>query len=95
MESSPRRTISERGASAASHPELLDWLAGELIRHDWRLKPIQRLILTSAVYLQDSQFDPAEAAVDPGNRLFWRHEKRRLEGEVVRDALLECGRSAR
>jgi mono/diheme cytochrome c family protein len=76
---------------APSHPELLDWLAGELIRHDWQLKPIQRLILTSAVYLQDSQFDPAKAAVDPGNRLFWRHEKRRLEGEVVRDSLLKCG----
>lgn len=74
-----------------SHPELLDWLAGELIRHEWRLKPIERMILTSAVYLQDSQFDPAKAAVDPGNRLFWRHEKRRLEGEVVRDALLACG----
>lgn len=79
-----------RGESP-SHPELLDWLAGELIRHQWRLKPIQRLILTSAVYLQDSQFDPAKSAVDPGNRLFWRHEKRRLEGEVVRDALLACG----
>jgi cytochrome c553 len=76
---------------APSHPELLDWLAGELIRHDWQLKPIQRLILTSAVYLQDSQFDPAKAVVDPGNRLFWRHEKRRLEGEVVRDSLLKCG----
>jgi mono/diheme cytochrome c family protein len=76
---------------APSHPELLDWLAGELIRHEWRLKPIQRLILTSAVYLQDSQFDAAKAAVDPANRLFWRHEKRRLEGEVVRDALLACG----
>ncbi len=49
------------------------------------------MILTSAVYLQDSQFDAAKAAVDPGNRLFWRHEKRRLEGEVVRDALLACG----
>jgi mono/diheme cytochrome c family protein len=76
---------------APSHPELLDWLAGELIRHQWRLKPIERMILSSAVYLQDSQFDPAKAAVDPGNRLFWRHEKRRLEGEVVRDALLACG----
>ena len=76
---------------APSHPELLDWLAGELIRHDWRLKPIHRLILTSAVYLQDSQFDPVKGAVDPSNRLFWRHEKRRLEGEVVRDALLACG----
>ena len=91
MESSPRQTTSRARGEPASHPELLDWLAGELIRHEWRLKPIQRLILTSSVYLQDSQFDPTKAAVDPGNRLFWRHEKRRLEGEVVRDALLECG----
>ena len=90
--SSPRRTISARGAKRPSHPELLDWLAGELIRHGWRLKPIQRLILTSAVYLRESaKSDRAKAAVDPGNRLFWRHEKRRLEGEVVRDALLACG----
>jgi Protein of unknown function (DUF1549)/Protein of unknown function (DUF1553)/Planctomycete cytochrome C len=74
-----------------SHPELLDWLAAELIRHGWQLKPIQRLILTSAVYRESSQADRAKEAVDPLNRFFWRHEKRRLEGEVVRDALLACG----
>jgi cytochrome c553 len=73
-----------------SHPELLDWLAGELIRHGWRLKPIQRLILTSAAYCEGSEADRVKEAVDPGNRFFWRHEKRRLEGEVVRDALLAC-----
>ena len=73
-----------------SHPELLDWLAGELIRHGWRLKPIQRLILTSAAYRESSDADHAKEAVDPTNRYFWRHEKRRLEGEVVRDALLAC-----
>jgi mono/diheme cytochrome c family protein len=74
-----------------SHPELLDWLAGELIRHGWQLKPIQRLILTSAAYCESSEADRAKEAADPGNRFFWRHEKRRLEGEVVRDALLACG----
>jgi mono/diheme cytochrome c family protein len=73
-----------------SHPELLDWLAGELIRHNWQLKPIQRLILTSAAYRESSDADRPKEAVDPLNRYFWRHEKRRLEGEVVRDALLAC-----
>jgi Protein of unknown function (DUF1549)/Protein of unknown function (DUF1553)/Planctomycete cytochrome C len=73
-----------------SHPELLDWLARELIRHDWRLKPIQRLILTSAAYRESSAADGAKEAIDPTNRFFWRHEKRRLEGEVVRDSLLAC-----
>jgi len=73
---------------APSHPELLDWLASELVRHEWRLKPIQKLIVTSSVYRQGTEFDAAKSAVDPGNRLFWRHDKRRLEGEIVRDALL-------
>jgi cytochrome c553 len=73
-----------------SHPELLDWLASELIRHGWRIKPIQRLILTSAAYRENGAAEPAKEAIDPSNRFFWRHEKRRLEGEVVRDALLAC-----
>jgi hypothetical protein len=74
-----------------SHPELLDWLARELIRHEWRLKPIHKLIVTSATYMQDSQAEPGEMAADPDNRLFGRHERRRLEAEVVRDAVLVCG----
>jgi len=75
-----------------SHPELLDWLAGELIRHGWRIKPIQRLILTSAAYRESSDADRTKEAIDSANRFFWRHEKRRLEGEVVRDALLACAK---
>ncbi|HET6324009.1 MAG TPA: DUF1553 domain-containing protein, partial [Planctomycetaceae bacterium] len=74
-----------------SHPELLDWLAAELIRHNWQLKPIHRLILTSAAYRESGEADRAKESLDPLNRYFWRHEKRRLEGEVVRDALLACG----
>jgi cytochrome c553 len=74
-----------------SHPELLDWLAGELIRHQWQLKPIQKLILTSATYRESGETDRAKENIDPANRWFWRHEKRRLEGEVVRDAILACG----
>ena len=71
-----------------SHPELLDWLAGELIRGGWRLKPIHRLIVTSNAYRQSSVVDPAKAAVDPHNRLVWRFNRRRLEGEAIRDSLL-------
>ena len=55
--------------SRPSHPELLDWLAEALIKNGWRLKPIHRLIVTSAVYMQDSRYDEARAAVDRDNVL--------------------------
>jgi hypothetical protein len=71
-----------------SHPELLDFLATELIANGWRLKPIHRLIVTSAAYRQGTTFDPAKAARDPDNRLLWRRAPRRLEAEVIRDSLL-------
>jgi hypothetical protein len=71
-----------------SHPELLDWLAGQLIQNGWKLKPIHKLIMTSAVYRQSSQLDQAKAKADNDNKLFWRRPKSRLEAEVVRDALL-------
>jgi hypothetical protein len=71
-----------------THPELLDWLAGELMRNGWRLKPMHKLIMTSAVYMQGSQFDPAKNDADPGNQLCWRRTPRRLEAEVIRDAML-------
>ncbi len=71
-----------------THPELLDWLAGELIRGGWRLRPIHKLIMTSAVYQQSSRFDPQRAKVDRDNRLWWRFPPRRLEAEVIRDSLL-------
>jgi hypothetical protein len=83
-------TPSDFGAQGAppSHPELLDWLAGELIRNEWRLKPIQKLILTSAVYQQSSAIDPVNAAIDPDNIYLWRWSPRRLEAEAIRDSLL-------
>ncbi len=71
-----------------THPELLDWLATELIANGWRLKPIHKLILTSSAYRQGSAFNKASAAVDPDNRLLWRRVPRRLEAEVIRDSLL-------
>lgn len=71
-----------------SHPELLDWLADELVRGGWRLKPIHRRILASRVYQQSSTMDPAKAALDPENRLIWRFTPRRLEAEAIRDSIL-------
>jgi hypothetical protein len=87
------RTPSDFGARGEppTHPELLDWLATELIRNEWQLKPIHKLIMTSSVYQRSSAPDAAKTAIDSENRLFWRQERRRLEGEVIRDALLAVG----
>ncbi len=74
-----------------THPELLDWLASELIRHDWRLKPIRKLIMTSAAYMQDSAYNEANASIDPNNQLLWRFSPRRLEAEIIRDSMLAVG----
>jgi hypothetical protein len=71
-----------------THPELLDWLAVELIDSGWSLKHLHRLIVTSAAYRQATAFDRAKATVDPDNRLLWRRTPRRLEAEVIRDSLL-------
>ena len=71
-----------------THPELLDYLAGELIRNGWRLKPIHRLIVTSAAYRQATATNPENVAIDPDNKFLWRESPQRLEAEVIRDALL-------
>ncbi len=70
------------------HPELLDWLASELVAGGWRLKPLHRLIVQSQTYQRSSAFDALAAKVDPENTLLWRHRPRRLEAEVVRDSIL-------
>jgi mono/diheme cytochrome c family protein len=71
-----------------THPELLDWLASELVRNGWRLKHIHKLIMTSAVYMETSDYDKQRAALDPDHRLCWRHIPHRLEAEIIRDNLL-------
>ncbi len=89
-------TPSDFGAQGTppSHPELLDWLAVELVESGWDLKQIHRLMVTSAAYCQDSTVDsdnPIQArglAVDRGNSLLWHANRRRLEGEALRDAML-------
>jgi hypothetical protein len=83
-------TPSDFGAQGErpTHPELLDWLAAELIRNGWHLKPIHRLIMTSGVYMQSSHIDPDRARRDIDNARFWRQNRRRLEAEPIRDAML-------
>ncbi|MFM7150411.1 MAG: DUF1553 domain-containing protein, partial [Gemmataceae bacterium] len=71
-----------------SHPELLDWLACELIDSGWRLKPIHRLIMTSSAYQQGTRYDREFARIDPQNRLLWRRSPLRLEAEILRDSIL-------
>ena len=71
-----------------THPELLDYLARELIRGGWKLKPIHQLIVTSAVYMQAGESSPANVRADPLNRLWWRRPAHRLEAEAIRDAVL-------
>ncbi|MHB8521141.1 MAG: DUF1549 and DUF1553 domain-containing protein [Limisphaerales bacterium] len=71
-----------------SHPELLDWLATELVANGWHLKPIQRLILLSAAYRQSSSSNPRALKLDASNRLLWRFTPQRLEAEEIRDAIL-------
>jgi hypothetical protein len=71
-----------------SHPALLDWLASELKAQNWRLKPVHRLMVTSASYRQTSKPDPKLAADDPENTMFARMNRRRLDAEGVRDAML-------
>ncbi len=72
-----------------THPELLDWLAAELVENGWSLRHIHRLIVTSATYLQSSAPDAKGMAADTGGRLLWRYPPRRLEAEPLRDAILQ------
>ncbi len=72
-----------------SHPELLDYLAGELVRSGWSIKHVQRLLVTSAAYRMSSrEADGRSRAVDPQNRLLHRARGSRLEAEAIRDSLL-------
>ena len=71
-----------------SHPQLLDWIASELIASKWNIKSLLRLIVTSATYRQTSRLSPALLTVDPRNRLFTRGPRFRLKAEMVRDQAL-------
>ncbi len=83
-------TPSDFGAAGQppTHPELLDYLAEQLIAGGWRLKDLHKLIMTSSAYMQSTLSDPERAEADPENRLLWRQSRRRLEAEAIRDAML-------
>ncbi|MCA9220348.1 MAG: DUF1553 domain-containing protein, partial [Planctomycetales bacterium] len=73
-----------------THPELLDWLAAELIANDWNMKPLHRQIVLSSTYRMSSNANADRVAqkVDPDNAFLWRMNSRRMEAEVVRDSTL-------
>ena len=83
-------TPSNFGAigSTPTHPELLDWLARRFVEGGWSLKNLHRDIMLSSTYRLSTDYDAANAAVDEENRLLWRMNRRRLEVEPIRDALL-------
>jgi hypothetical protein len=84
------RTSEEFGSQGELpvHPELLDWLATELVRTGWDVKGFLRLLVTSAAYRQSSRVTPELAERDPDNRLLARGPRVRLSGEMVRDQAL-------
>lgn len=71
-----------------SHPQLLDWLAVDLVHNGWQLKRMHKQIMTSQTYMQSAAATPEQLAADPKNFLLWRHTPRRLEGEAIRDSML-------
>jgi hypothetical protein len=71
-----------------THPELLDWLAGEFIRSGWSIKHLHRTMLLSAAYRMSSRPGPTADAADPRNQLLHRMPVRRLEAEAIRDNML-------
>lgn len=83
-------TVDNLGISGAkpSHPELLDYLADELIHSGWSIKGVHRLILTAAAYRQSSAPREGLDAIDPDNRLLAHFPIRRLDAEAIRDAML-------
>jgi hypothetical protein len=78
-------------SSFPSHPELLDWLATELIARRWNLKAMWKELVLSATYRQSSDISPKLLAIDPANRLLARGPRFRLPAEVIRDQAMYAG----
>ena len=83
-------TTSDFGVmgEAPTDPQLLDYLASTLVENGWSIKKMHRLIMLSSAYRQSSAHQEEAAKVDPDNKLLWRFDRRRLEGEVIRDSML-------
>jgi hypothetical protein len=84
------RTSSDFGfqGMAPTHPELLDWLASELVDSGWRIKSMHRKIMLSRAYRMSTTFQQEAFDVDPENDRFWRFNPRRLTAEEIRDSIL-------
>lgn len=76
-----------------THPELLDWLASELVESGGSLKHIHKLILMSQTYRQSSQERPTGLAMDPANKFYWRAHLRLLSADEIRDSILAASNS--
>jgi len=72
-----------------TNQKLLDWLAVEFVERNWSVKAIDRMIVLSSAYQQTSDDDAAKSKIDPDNKLYWRMNRKRLEGEVLRDSVLD------
>ena len=70
---------------------LLDWLALRFIEEKWSIKAMHRLIMLSSTYQMSTAFDQKYAQIDPENKLLWRMNRRRLEAESIRDAIMAVG----
>jgi hypothetical protein len=83
-------TLDDFGKAGAppTHPELLDWLALELVRNGWSLKSLHRLIMTSTAYRQSSRVTVESERLDPDGALLSRMQLRRMDAEEVHDSLL-------
>ena len=71
-----------------THPQLLDWLAAEVVARRWSLKEMHKLLMTSNVFMMSSASVDKSLAADPANNLFWRFNMRRLSAEEIRDSIL-------
>ncbi|MEY4180278.1 MAG: hypothetical protein RLY70_3852, partial [Planctomycetota bacterium] len=87
------RTTNDFGAQGErpTHPELLEWLAAELVRGGWKLKPLHKQMVMSMTYRQGSSPSADNQRLDPENRYLWQARVRRLEAESIRDSLLAVG----
>ncbi len=77
-----------RQGERPSHPELLDWLAAQFIERGWSVKAMHRMMMLSSAYRLSSAPDAANARIDAENQYFWKMNRRRLEAEALRDAVL-------
>ncbi len=86
------RTPNDFGSQGEepTHPELLDFLARDLMDHGWNLKRLHRLIMLSSSYQMSSVNDGSGKGKDSENGVLWRFPRRRLDGEEIRDAMLDC-----